>query len=94
VVFHAYLNVCQKKEQKHFVSVSTSVSASVCVGMVTAGKTVGYSIADKGGLSSLICVRVLGGLCVCASGLSPTEQKKNKQEMYFRILKLHNYVQM
>lgn len=31
VDFHAHLNVCQKKEQMHFVSLSTSVSASVCV---------------------------------------------------------------
>lgn len=31
VDFHAYLNVCQKKEQMHFVPFGTSVSASVCV---------------------------------------------------------------
>lgn len=90
VDFHAYLNVCQKKEQMHFVSVSTSVSASVCVWMVTGGETVGYSIADKGGLSTLICVRVPGGVCAPQDYRQLSRRKISKRY----ISKFSNYITM
>lgn len=64
------------------VSISMSVCLCVCVGVwtVTAGETVGYSIADKGGLSTLICVRALGGmrtfLCVCVGIIANWAEEK------------------
>lgn len=42
--------------------------------MVTAGETVGYSIADKGGLSTLICVP--GGVCVCVCIIANRAEEK------------------
>lgn len=93
VDFHASLNVCQIKN-KCILSLFEHKCVSFCVcewwQLGRQWDTVLRTRADL----VLWYVCECREVCVCASGLSPTEQKKNKQEMYFKILKLHNHAQM